>query len=88
MSKKNYYGSVCLAVKLDFYVENTNESEEEIKERILSSGFDIQLVDEDGKIIPKDKLEITNIEGELIAESVRGNIKQPYTDDFEIYEDN
>lgn len=88
MSKKNYVGSVCLAVKLDFYVDNTEESIEEVQERILNAGFDVKLVNEDGSDIPNDKLEITQIEGELICESARGNIKQSYTDDFWIEEDN
>lgn len=87
MNKKNYYGSVCLAVQLDFYVSDTEESIEEVQERILNSGFDVKLVNEDGSDIPKDKLEITQIEGELIDEEVRGNIKQPYTDSFWIEED-
>ena len=88
MSKKNYYGSVCLAVKLDFYVSDTDESIEEVQERILNSGFDIKLVNEDGSDIPKDKFEITQIEGNLINEGVRGNVREPYTDDFWIEEDN
>ena len=86
MSKK-YYGSVCLAAQLDFYISNTEERVEDIKERILNAGFDVKLVDENGNDIPKDKLEITQIEGELIDEEVRGNIKQPYTDSFWIEED-
>lgn len=87
MSKKNYCGSVCLAVKLDFYVSDTEESIEEVQERILNSGFDVKLVNEDGSDIPNDKLEITQIEGNLIYKSTRGNIKEPYTDDFWIEED-
>ncbi len=38
--------------------------------------------------IPKDKFEITQIEGNLINEGVRGNVREPYTDDFWIEEDN
>ena len=87
MNKKSYYGSVCLAVKLDFYVSDTEENIEEVKERIFNSGFDVKLVNEDGSDIPKDKLEITEIEGNLIYESARGNIKEPCTDDFWIEED-
>lgn len=88
MAKKNYYGSVCLTAQLDFYVSDTDESIDEVKERILNSGFDIQLFDVNGNDIPKDKLEITQIEGELIHTSARGNIKQSYTDDFWIEEEN
>ena len=87
MSKKNYCGSVCLAVQLDFYVSDTEETMEEVKERILDSGFDVTLCKEDGTPYSKKELEIVQMEGELIDEETRGNIKQPYTDSFEICEE-
>lgn len=87
MSKKNYYGQVCITACLDFYVSDTDESIEDVENRILDAGFDIKLIDRDGNEFPKDKLEITQIEGELISEEVKGNVQQPYTDSFWITED-
>lgn len=84
---KNYYGSMCIAAKLDFYVSNSNKSIEEVQDELLDMGFEIKLFDSDGNEIPKEKLEIVEMEGNIIGESQRGNVKEPYTDDFTIYED-
>lgn len=84
---KNYYGSMCITAKLNFSVNNTDKTIEEVKQELLSLGFRITILDENYEEIPKEKIEIVEMEGQIIEESQQGNIKEHYTDDFEIYEE-
>lgn len=85
--KREYYGSMCITARINFCAES-EKSIEEVKEELLSMGFGITFYDDDGNEIKKDKLEIVEIEGQIIDEEVRGNVKESYTDSFEIYEEN
>lgn len=82
MSKelKEFYGAVSLAGRISFYIkaENIESAEEAVFEDIEG----IELVLKDGT-----KLEIAEINWDLINEARRGNVSQPNIDDFEIEEE-
>lgn len=77
---KNFYGSVSLAGRVSFVVDAENI--EEAEEMVFGDIEGIELVLKDGT-----KLEVTEINWDLISESARGNVRQSNIDDFEIYED-
>lgn len=81
--KKNFYGSVSLAARINFTIESN--SKEEVKKKLMESEcLDIKLLDEDGKEVDWD---IQEIEWNLINQTQRGNIRETYIDDMEIYEE-
>lgn len=86
MSEKSYYGSMCITAKVDFWTESA-KSIDEVKEELLNLGFSITLCDENGNEIPKEKIEIVGLEGQIIDEETSGMVKESYTDSFEIYEE-
>lgn len=77
---KEFYGAVSLAAKLSFAVK---AADEEKAENIVFEDIEgIEIVLKDGT-----KLEITDIDWELIGEVQRGNVSQPHIDDFDIQEE-
>lgn len=82
MSKelKEFYGAVSLAGRASFSIKA--EDIESAEEAVFEDIEGIELVLKDGT-----KLEITEINWDLISEARRGNVSQPNIDDFEIEEE-
>lgn len=77
---KEFYGSVSLAGRIDFAInaEDEKHAEEIVFEDI--EGIEIYLKN-------GSKLEIGEIDWNLINRAARGNIQEYNIDDFEIYEE-
>lgn len=77
---KEFYGAVSLAARVNFAVK---AQDKEKAENIVFDDIEgIELVLTDGS-----KLEITEIDWDLINKTRNGNVRQPNVDDFEIYEE-
>lgn len=80
---KEFYGEVSLAARI--YFRTKGASKEEAKEKVLSTvEIDINLCEEG---VRKNGIEITDMEWNLIEQAQQGNIREPYIDDIEIYEE-
>lgn len=82
MSKKvkEFYGSVSLTARVGFLVEA--EDIENAEDIVFEDIEGIELILKDGT-----KLEISEINWDLINEARSGNVSQPNVNDFEIYEE-
>ena len=78
---KEFYGSVSIAARLSFAIKANSESE--AVEKLFNACCPISLIDEDG-----NEIEITEQEWNMIDEPARGNVRECYIDDLEIYEEN
>ncbi|WP_142415452.1 hypothetical protein [Hathewaya massiliensis] len=77
---KEFYGSVSLSARVSFTIEaKDKETAEDIVFEDME-GLEIALKD-------GSKVEISEINWELINEARRGNVREPNIDDFEIYEE-
>ncbi|QDY17395.1 hypothetical protein [Clostridium botulinum] len=75
-----FYGAVSLTGRVKFQIQCNDE--EEAKEIVFDDIEGLELVLKDGS-----KLEISEIEWDLLDEARRGNVRQPNIGDFEIYEE-
>ncbi|UBK93093.1 hypothetical protein KLF37_07140 [Clostridium perfringens] len=84
MSKlKEFYGELSVAIRVDFTIKA--ESKEEARRKIMEADcLDFRLLDEEMEEI--EDFEINSIDWEMIGEARRGNVRQSYIGDFEIYE--
>ncbi len=77
---KEFYGKVSLAARIDFTTKSKG------LDKATDSVFDdiegIELILKDGS-----KLEISEIDWNLINEASNGNVRESNIDDFEIYEE-
>ncbi|KGN00842.1 hypothetical protein IRP63_16330 [Clostridium phage CWou-2020a] len=77
---KEFYGNISLAAKVSFAIKTENK---ETAEDIVFEDIEgIELALKDGS-----KLEITEIDWDLISQANKGNVSQAHIDDFEIYEE-
>lgn len=77
---KEFYGAISLTARIMFNIEA--ETEEEATDRIFNSSVPMKLVDENG-----NEIEIEELEWDFIDEARRGNVSNPYLNDYEIYEE-
>ena len=77
---KEFYGKVSLAARVSFAVKG--EDEEKATDIVFDDIEGLEIVLKDGS-----KVEITDMEWDLISEARGGNVRQSYIDDFEIYEE-
>ncbi|MBU5486429.1 hypothetical protein KQI86_19190 [Clostridium sp. MSJ-11] len=77
---KEFYGAVSLSGRVSFFIKS--EDIESAEDAVFEDIEGIELILKDGS-----KLEISEINWELINEASRGNVRQSNIDDFEIYEE-
>lgn len=78
---KNFYGSVSFSGSADFYIEGT-ENENAATDMVFDDIEGLTFHLKDGS-----KVEITQVDWELIGEAPRGNLATPFVRDFEIEEE-
>lgn len=77
---KEFYGAVSLSARVSFAI---NTKDKETAENIVFEDIEgLEIVLKDGS-----KLEITELNWDLINEAERGNVRELNIDDFEIYEE-
>lgn len=77
---KEFYGSISLSARVGFAID---AKDKETAEDIVFEDIEgLEIVLKDGS-----KLEITELNWDLINEAERGNVREPNIDDFEIYEE-
>lgn len=77
---KEFYGKFSIAARVGFAI--TEKDKETAEDIVFEDVQGMEIILKDGS-----KLEITDIEWNQISESERGNVSQPYIDDFEIEEE-
>jgi len=77
---KEFYGSVSLSGRISFFINS--ESVDEAENAVFEDIEGIEIILKDGS-----KLEIAEINWDLINEASRGNVRDSNINDFEIYEE-
>lgn len=78
---KEFYGGVSFSGRANFMIREA-ENEEVATDMVFDDIEGLQLILKDGT-----KVEISEVNWELISSAERGNVRTPFIDDFEIEEE-
>ena len=78
---KEFYGGVSFSGRASFMIREA-ENEEVATDMVFDDIEGLQLILKDGS-----KVEISEINWELISNAERGNVRTPFIEDFEIEEE-